>query len=178
MPRLNLRLGEHLFHQGDTAFGIFFVERGNLRLVRHTETGHCITMFRAGTGETFAEPSLFSPKYHCDAVADEISSVRFIDKSKVLSAMSNDPKFATNLIERLAGQVQGYRRRLELLAIRSAKDRVLAALADGWLTGTVVGFASDIGLCQEVVYRALSDLVLDGKVERSARGVYRLKCLD
>jgi len=155
---------------------MFFVEQGGVRLVRHTEAGQLVTMFRAGPGDTLAEPSLFSDHYHCDAIADRGSTVRLLDKGVVLDAMSADLEFATGLVRRLAGQVQSYRRKLELLAIRSAQDRVLAGLADGWMTGTVVAFASDLGLSHEVVFRALSDLVRDGRVEHPARGTYRLTC--
>ncbi|NDW54293.1 Crp/Fnr family transcriptional regulator [Aliiroseovarius sp. PrR006] len=175
LPRRSLTCGEHLFHQGDRARGMFFVEQGEVRLVRHTEAGQLVTMFRAGSGDTLAEPSLFSDHYHCDAIADRDSTVRVLDKAIVLGAMTENTTFAIGLVQRLSAQVQSYRRKQELLAIRSARDRVLAGLADGWMTGTVVAFASDLGLSHEVVFRVLSDLVRDGQVERPARGVYRLK---
>lgn len=92
--------------------------------------------------------------------------------------MTEDTAFAIGLVQRFSAQVQSYRRKQELLAIRSAQGRVLAGLADGWMTGTVVAFASDLGLSHEVVFRALSDLVRDGQVERPARGVYRLTRTD
>jgi CRP-like cAMP-binding protein len=157
---------------------MFFIEQGEVRLVRHTEAGQLVTMFRAGPGDTLAEPSLFSDHYHCDAIADRDSTVRVLDKAIVLGAMTEDTAFAIGLVQRLSAQVQSYRRKQELLAIRSAQDRVLAGLADGWMTGTVVAFASDLGLSHEVVFRVLSDLVRDGQVERPARGVYCLKRTD
>lgn len=48
LPRRSLTGGEHLFHQGDRARGMFFVEQGEVRLVRHTEAGQLVTMFRQG----------------------------------------------------------------------------------------------------------------------------------
>lgn len=131
-------------------------------------------MFRAATGDTLAEPALFSERYHCDALAEIPSHVLCLNKALVLEVMAQDPGFAADLVQRLAGQVQSYRRRLELLAIRSARDRVLAGLADGWMTGSVIDFATELGLTHEAVYRALSALVRDGRVERPARGIYRV----
>jgi CRP/FNR family transcriptional regulator, dissimilatory nitrate respiration regulator len=78
------------------------------------------------------------------------------------------------LLKRFAGQVQGYRRRLEILAIKSAQDRVLAALAEFGQDGSVMRFAATIGLSHESTYRALSALVRIGAVRRIERGKYRL----
>lgn len=153
---------------------MFFLEHGAVSLIRHTYAGQKVTMFRAVAGDTLAEPALFSESYHCDAVAEEPSSVLLLDKELVLEVMAQNPSFATSLVQRLSLQVQTYRRRLELLAIRPAGDRVLAGLADGRLTGSIIDFAADLGLSHEAVYRALSELVRDGRAIRPARGVYRI----
>lgn len=173
-PR-NLDKGAVLFRQGDATRAVFFLRDGAVSMIRHTEAGQQVTMFRAGAGDTLAEPALFSDHYHCDAVAVQPSTVLCFDKPAMLARMAEEPAFAAALVKRLAGQVQGYRRRLELLAIRSATDRVLAGLADGRLTGSVLEFATELGLSHEAVYRALSELVQSGQVERPARGVYRIR---
>lgn len=170
-----LAAGGHLFRQGDPVHAMFFLQRGGLDLIRHTQAGQKVTMFRANAGDTLAEPALFSDHFHCDAIARSRCLVVTLDKTEVLELMAKDPSFATALVQRMAGQVQTYRRRLELLAIRSAKDRVLAGLADGWLTGSVIDFAAELGLTHEAVYRALSTLVQQGRAIRTARGTYDVK---
>jgi len=172
---LDLDRGAALFRQGDTSAGIYFLHDGGINMVRHTEAGEKVTLFRARPGDTLAEPVLFSSVYHCDAVAQMPSRVSRFDRGAVLDLIGTDAAFALALVARLSGQVQGYRRRLELMAIRSAPDRVYAGLADGQLTGSVVGFAAELGLTHEAVYRALSGLVRAGRVDRPARGVYRVK---
>ena len=167
--------GTALFRQSDRATAIFFLHMGAVEMIRHTEAGQKVTLFRARPGDALAEPALFSEVYHCDAAACEASQVTRIDRGAVLELLETDPAFALALVRRLSGQVQGYRRRLELMAIRSAPERVLAGLADGRLTGSVVDFAADLGLTHEAVYRALAALTRDGRVEHPARGVYRLK---
>ena len=171
---LALDRGDALFRQGDESRAMFFLHDGAVDMVRHTEAGQKVTLFRARAGDTLAEPALFSQVYHCDAVAELPSQVLRFDRGAVLDLIRADNAFALALLARLSGQVQGYRRRLELMAIRSAPERVFAGLADGRLTGSVIDFAADLGLTHEAVYRALSELVRAGRVERPARGVYRV----
>lgn len=78
-------------------------------------------------------------------------------------------------MQRLASQVQDYRRRIETLAIKAAEDRVLAALAELGQNVGVTDFAARIGLSHEATYRALSALVRRGMAERVARGRYRIR---
>ena len=172
---LTLDRGAALFRQGDASNAMFFLHDGAIDMIRHTEAGQKVTLFRAGAGDTLAEPALFSQVYHCDAVADLPSRVSRFDRASVIELIRAKPAFALALVARLSGQVQGYRRRLELMAIRSAPERVLAGLADGRLTGSVIDFAAELGLTHEAVYRALAALVSDGRVDHPARGVYRLR---
>lgn len=78
------------------------------------------------------------------------------------------------LTARFAGQVQSYRRRFEIMAIRSAEDRVYTAVSDGMLSGSVKSLAGEIGLTHEVVYRALATLVKQRRVQKIGRGQYHI----
>ncbi len=167
-----LRQGEALFRQEETPWAVFLVRAGAVSLVRHTEAGRLVPIFRAKSGDTIAEASLFSSRYHCDCVAERNATLLAFGKRAVLREMSRDPDFAMALTHRLAIQVQTYRRKLELIAITPAKERVLAALADGWLQGSVLAFAADIGLTHEAAYRALASLVGEGRARRTGRGRY------
>jgi CRP-like cAMP-binding protein len=59
----------------------------------------------AGPGETLAEASLFSPQYHCDAIANIDATVRVYPKREVLTAFEEHPKAARAFTETLAHQV-------------------------------------------------------------------------
>jgi CRP-like cAMP-binding protein len=50
---------------------VFFVEAGAVRLVRYGRAGEEVVLHDASVGEFFAEASLDSSKYHCDALATE-----------------------------------------------------------------------------------------------------------
>lgn len=164
-----------IFRQDSKTRGMFFVKNGEIELQRHTENGDRVVIHRAYAGETFAEASLFSDVYHCDAVAQSQCEVIEFDRQAVLLLFEEDSKFAKALAARFAIQVQSYRRRLELLAIRSAKERVHAGKVDGLLGGDVMSFASEICLSHEATYRALSTLVTDGRIKKTGRGQYLAK---
>lgn len=166
--------GAALFRRDDLAQAIFLVQSGGFKLLRYTRQGDEIVIHRAGPGESFAEAALFSPRYHCDAIATVDAGVIRVDKPAVLGLMRTDPEFALAMSARFAGQIQNYRRRLEILAIRNAEARVFAAMADGLMTGDIRTFAAQIGLTQEVVYRALASLARKGRLVKTGRGAYAL----
>lgn len=162
-----------LFRQEAKPDALYYVASGAVTLQRHTEAGQLVTLHRATAGDLIAEASLFSPHYHCDCIAEEPSTCVALAISGVRDRMANTPAFAGALVQRFARQVQGYRRQIELRSIKSAKQRVLAGLSDGWLQGSVLNFAADMGLSHEATYRALADLVADGVVIKTGRGKYQ-----
>lgn len=166
--------GSPVFVQDAPTHAIFFVEAGSVLLTRYSEAGSAIPVFRATSGETFAEAALFAESYHCTAVAQSDTKIIAFRKSEVLRTMSNDAAFSFQLPRMFAQQVQLYRRKLEILAIKNAEDRVLTALSDGWLKTTVTDFAAEIGLSQEATARALSELVKTRKVTKLGRGRYQI----
>ena len=113
-----LDAGEILFTTGDPARSLFVVEKGPLRLLRHTASGATLILHVARTGEAFAEASLFSQTYRCDAAADVRSTVMTYPKLTLLTALRENPGAALALL----------RSQIELLSIRPARDRVLAYL--------------------------------------------------
>ncbi len=166
--------GKVLFRRDDRARGMFFLVSGQIDLERVTDNGDPVVIHRARPGETFAEASLFSAVYHCDAVARARSHIVELRRGAVLRQFDQDGDFAAALAGRFAAQVQTVRRRLELLTIRSAEERVLAAVSDGLLDASIKRFAAEIGLTHEATYRALARLVARGKLRKSGRGRYSL----
>ena len=171
---INVDVGQRVFRQGDPVFGVGYLHQGAVDLVRHTESGLAVKISSARSDDTFAEASVFSSEYHCDCIATVTAKVTLFRASAILHLLKSDPDFAFTFTEQLVKLVQRGRRQKEILAIKSAQDRVLYALADGWLSGTVMSFASAIGLSHEAVYRALRDLQAKGKIEKLDRGRYRV----
>lgn len=170
-----IEAGEPLFRLGDKTTGLCEVLSGRVRLARVDRSGREIVLYVAGPGETIAEASLFSPHYHCDAIASTNATVRVYPKREVLAVFESDPKAARTFSATLARQVMDLRTRIEQRNIRSARERVrhfltLNAGADGRtvnLRGTLKNIAAEVGLTHEALYRTLAALERSGEIKRS-----------
>jgi hypothetical protein len=89
-------------------------------------------------------------------------------------AIKSNPAFNESFTKLLAVQVQQYRAHIELLAIPSAKARLLAAVQAGYFDATVTELGSRINLTHETYYRALRSLCNDGDMTQTGRGLYIL----
>jgi CRP-like cAMP-binding protein len=174
LERRSLARNEYLFRQGDKVEAIYFIEDGRLRLDRRTFDGRSLVFGTSSAGEFFVEAALFAEIFHCDAVATEPSRVRIYPKAAVLKALNTDPSSALPFLRLMAHQVIEARQRLELMKIRSAKERVMLYLdlhagAEGsvGLKGALQDIASELGLTREAFYRTLASLEHAGALERS-----------
>lgn len=167
-------IGDVVFHQGDPTHGLYVVQTGRVHLERVGPNGERFIIHRAQAGTSFAEASVFSEVYHCDAVCVEVGALIRIDKAAVLAAFA-DPAFARAYGRQAAQQIQAQRQMLEIVGIQRAEDRVMAGLVAGVLDGSVIEFAARLQLSHEATYRALRKLVQDGRVTNPARGIYHLR---
>ena len=175
--RRTLEYGEALFFQDSATAGLFYMISGTIDLKRATNTGHSVMIHRARSGDTFAEASLFSDTYHCTATAVCDAIVIECKRAAISRLLNPDIEFACSMASRFATQIQETRRRVELLSIRAANERILAALNDGLLVEDITTFAETIGLAPETVYRTLTQLSKKGHVEKTARGQYQINTI-
>ena len=181
-PRV-IKAREALFRQGTPARDLFLMDRGRVRLLRHTAAGHALTLHVAQGGELFAEGALFSKVYQCDAIADEDSSVRSLGKTELIRHLSNSPALSLELLERVTQQLHRARSLVELRAIRSAEERVLHHLLLSLPPGArevefprpLTEVATELGLTHEAYYRSLTKLARNGSIERQGRRIRLLK---
>lgn len=179
--RRNLAAGQTLFRAGDPADAIFHVATGCVRMVRHAANGTVVTLHVAGTGALFAEAALFSESYHCDAVAEQASEVRVYPKRAVLMHIKAHPDLNLAFSAYLARQLQRLRGRFELVRLKTARERVLAFLAQAgaaegpiMLERPLTMVAGEIGLTHEALYRTLARLEKDGTLQRDGKRSFRL----
>jgi CRP-like cAMP-binding protein len=169
-----LSAGETLFYAGSKSAGFYEVVGGTVRLVRTDRNGREAVLQTASAGDTLAEASLFSPTYHCDAIASSEAVVRLYRKPVVLEELQRDPEFAQSFAAMLARQVMALRTRLERRNIQSARERVrhflmVNAGVDGRtvkLAGTVKALAAELGLTHEALYRTLARMQAEGEIGR------------
>lgn len=173
-----LAKGSALFRQGDKTFGIFRLVSGRISLVRVTRGGAQVPMHTARPGELFAEASLFSAHYHCDAIAMQDCEVLVYQKADVTRRLKENEAALWAFTAELAQRIQGLRSRLTLRQTRSAPERVLQYLrltsdASGhWRTDAPLKqLAEELGLTHEALYRALATLERSGHISRNAQAI-------
>lgn len=175
LERRSLARNEVLFRQGDKVSAIYFLEAGRLRLERQTFDGRSLVVGTTSSGKFFVEAALFADIFHCDAVATEPSRVCIYPKAAVLNALRADPENAMSLLALVAHQVIELRHRIEIMKVRSAKQRVMLYLdlnagPDGRtveLRGQLQDIAGELGMTREVLYRTLASLEQAGMIERT-----------
>jgi CRP/FNR family transcriptional regulator, dissimilatory nitrate respiration regulator len=175
LERRSLARNEVLFRQGDKVNAIYFVEAGRLRLERQTFDGRSLVVGTTSSGKFFVEAALFADIFHCDAVATEPSQVRIYPKATVLNALRADPANAMSFLSLVAHQVIELRHRIEIMKVRSAKERVMLYLDLNAepdrrtvnLRGQLQDIAGELGMTREVLYRTLASLEQTGAIERA-----------
>ena len=151
--------GQYLFHRDDQVRFMFLIGSGSVHLVRHHQNGAVIVLQRAAGGSILAEASLFTPKYHCDAIAESPVMARLISKSAVQQLFFSNRDFAKAWATYLTGEVRNARLRSEILSLKTVAERLDAWLADrGELPerGTWKAISEEIGTSPEALYRELS----------------------
>jgi len=169
-----------VFRKGDPVRAVFLVLEGEVRLSRFAKDGSEIALHRAGRGEFFAEAALSSPRYRCNAIATQASTLLEFPAVKVRTLLATDHEFSHHWVALLARQLHALRARLERQALKSAADRVLHLLhtegsgphCEVVLTGNVKDLAKELGLTHESLYRTLAKLERDGIL---VRGENRLR---
>mgnify|MGYP001823698237 CR=1 FL=1 len=80
--------GDVLFRQGARTRGLYVLKTGRVHLERVGPNGERLIIHRATSGTSFAEASVFSERYHCDAIVMDAGKLVRIDKSAVLAAFA------------------------------------------------------------------------------------------
>ena len=173
LERRQVTSGDVLFHEASPTRGMFAAVDVAVMLTRTTPQGDRVVIHRARPGETFAEASLFAETYHCDAHATGQGEVLCLPKNVVLPLFA-DETFARAYNQMMSQQVQRYRLQVQILSIKSADERVFAAMTAGFLESTVMDFAATIGLTHEASYRSLRRLVQAGRIVKAGRGEYEI----
>lgn len=152
--------GEHLFHRDDPVRTLFLVTSGCVNLVRHQADGSPAVLQRATAGTVLAQASVFSDRYHCDAVATMETQALLVPAVEVRHLLERDLSFATKWIAHLSQELQSARKRSEIASLKTVGSRLEAWIA--WNDGTLPTrgewkrLADEIGVSPEALYRELS----------------------
>jgi len=157
-----------VFSQGDTPRSMFVVVSGEVHLLRRSHSGAEIILQRNRRG-VVAEASFDQPSYHCDAIAALPSELLEIPLRSFAAALSSDA-FRARWIGHLSRELRRVRAQVERLGLKTAEERIVHYIetegAKGAirLAGTRKGWAAELGLTHEALYRALSRMQRAGVV--------------
>lgn len=128
-------------------------------------------------GGFFAEASLNSKAYHCDAIAAERSSLLRFPVQAFRLALAEDAGFMDAWMTHLAREVRKLRAQCERLSLNSAADRVLHYLESEGSEGSVIlmqtrkAWAAELGLSHEALYRTLKKLQDDAIIQMEGKEI-------
>ena len=166
--------GELLYRRGQPPEVMLCVLSGEIRLVRVAPGGTEIVLQRS-RGGFVAEASLDAQAYHCDVVAATDGCLLLFPREAFHSTLENDPAFNHAWIRLLAREVRRLRAQSERRSLNSAADRVRHYIEAEGSDGSVIlnqtrkGWAAELGLTHEVLYRTLrqlresGDIVIEGE---------------
>lgn len=171
-----LRRGDILFGYGDRIDSLHRIVKGQLSLVHLLPDGSELVLMRVGAGQFIAECSICANEYTCEARADTESIITSLPMAEFDRCLIQDGSFARAWALDLARRLKDQFLRYQRLSLRSAHERILHFLyseADTRgmvsLAGSYAGWAAELGLTKETLYRALAALEIEGKLKRDGK---------
>lgn len=150
-------VGSILFHKDSRVRHVYVVDTGAVELCRYTENGSQLVLQRATGNSVLAEASIYSERYHCDAIIAQPALLLQFSKQKMLEFMTTDTELVRLWGAYLTSAIQDARHRAEILSRRTVAGRL-----DGWLAihdqqlpdkGKWKQIATEIGVTPEALYR-------------------------
>ena len=124
-----LERGELCFRQGEPAALLYLVTRGRLKLTQLAPDGRQVILRLLEPGEMLGGVALFSQAvYPVAAEAAEPCELLAWDGRSMQRLIEARPKIALNVIEHLAGLVEGLQERVRELSTERAEQRIARAL--------------------------------------------------
>jgi CRP/FNR family transcriptional regulator len=184
----SISAGQTLFTAGQKAEGIFILESGLLKLVRHSPQGKEMLLHLVHPGESFAEAAMLGEgTYPATAIALESCTVWCCPRSRLIAMIRNSPDLALGMILSVSSWTRQLAAKLEMLTQRRVEER-LAIYLMGRAAGRQPGvgdsipldeprnlIAAQIGTVPEVLSRTFRRLADDGIIEP---GQDRVRILD
>ena len=166
---LALRRADFVFRRGTRPRHAFFVESGEVHLVRGAPGGSEVVLHRATSG-LLAEASLDSATYHCDAVAAGETRLLQLPLDAFREALESDLAFQRAYRSELARSLRQARARCERMALKRIDERIVHYLESEGRDGRVTlgrtrkAWAGELGVTHEALYRALQRMRDDGRI--------------
>lgn len=119
--------GQTIFFQGNPPFGLYCISNGKIKVTRTGNDGKESIVRIAGAGDVLGHRSLFSKEnYTATATVIEDSTICFLDKNFIYSALHKNPAIALTLIEKLSHDMGIAEARSASMSQKNARERLAA----------------------------------------------------
>jgi CRP-like cAMP-binding protein len=120
---------QNIYKQGTPAYTLFYIQEGGVRLTTKTKVQPSAVTAILGVGDFFGELCLAGyPLRMSTAVTLTASSIRTIQKKKMLQILRKKTKASNALVTYLLASVQKYKDHVSELLTSSAKQRLARVL--------------------------------------------------
>lgn len=176
-----------IFFEGDPGTALFFIKSGKVKISNISETGREVIVHILGTGDIFAEVTLFQKNAVYPATAEVIEDavIGMIRNNNLERLVLENPQMALELIRALTNKIMTIQERIKHLGANDAVERtiqVLLALSEGHGNKTQRGIelcvnisrqdlAAFVGTTRETISRILSKLSHAGLVDISSKNI-------
>jgi CRP/FNR family transcriptional regulator len=168
--------GEFVFWEGDPPEWFYFVERGKIKMLKHSSLGKEFLIAVFGPGEVFGEVAVFdSAPYPASAQAAEETCALGVRREDFLSFLSQNPPVSLKVINILGKRLREAHNRLRDLAGERVEQRLAGILLmlhsklGPTLPFTRQEIADMSGTTTETAIRVMTRL-RDSGIIRSSRG--------
>jgi len=148
---------QYIYRQGEPAETLFYIQKGAVRLSTRRNNRPAAVTAILGVGDFFGELCLADyPLRLCTAVALTASSIRTINKAKMLQMLRKKNKISISLVAHLLSNIKNYREHVADLLTCCAEQRLahvllrLAHLGKNGRTGVEIPVPSDKILAEMV----------------------------
>lgn len=166
-----------IFYADNDPLGLFFVQKGLVKLERVSEEGAAHTLRIIGPGGILGYRSLFADEvYHATAVAVDDVELCFVPKADILEVFKTHPEVALRLLNHVAKDLRLAEERWMDQMDKGASERVAEALiflqdhfhSQTWTRREIAEWA---GTTPETVMRTLAQFEKDGLIDQSGRQI-------
>tara|TARA_B110001454_G_C12723306_1_gene436444 strand:- start:49558 stop:50202 length:645 start_codon:yes stop_codon:yes gene_type:complete len=175
---IQYKRGDYIYSQGETPKGIYFVKSGLVGLTMiSSKSGkeHLLRFFRQG--QFFGHRSMFSKEgYHGNAVALEVTNIKFVPKEAVLSGIEKNKSLLEDVVFVLSKEL----RRCETQHVMILENEILVRVAQSlvylkdlhpdhnWTRQEIANFCAST---VSTVIKALTELEESGFISQEGRSI-------
>jgi CRP-like cAMP-binding protein len=181
---LHFKKGELLFKEGEEVKGMFFIDKGLVKVHKHWTEDKELILRIAGDGDIVGHRGLGADTiYPVSGTALEATNVCFVDLSFFDDSLKVNHDFLYKLVMFFATELKESEKRMRNLAHMTVKGRIANAIisikqkfgvaTDGNLTLTLSrqDFASYIGATYETVFRMMNEMIEEGAIKMDGKNI-------